>query len=231
MYLLYADESGSINDSGQTYFVLAGIALHEREPHWIEKDMDDIAKRFNADGPEFVEFHASPMRSGNKTWRRFPLAERDQAIKDCLISGVRQRDPKKARLFGVVLKKENHVGRDIAEVAFEQLASRFDMFLTRCHRDGNTQRGLIVFDKASTERRIQTLSREFKYAGHTFGKLRNFCDVPVFVDSEASRLIQLADLIAYALFRNFEHDDSSYYDVIAHCFDREGGVEHGLYVR
>ena len=53
----------------------------------------------------------------------------------------------------------------------------------------------------------------------------------MFVDSKASRLIQLADLIAYALFRHFEHGDSKYYQVIAHRFDAEGGVVHGLYQR
>lgn len=231
MYLLYADESGTICDPGQKYFVLAGIAVYEREPHWIERDMDDLAAKFDAAAPRSVEFHGSPMRSGQKLWRRFPVQEREQAIKDCLIAGVRLRDTKKVRLFGVVLKKQNHVGKDVAEVAFEQLAARFDMFLSRLHREGNTQRGMIVFDKSATERRIQTLAREFKQEGHSFGKLRNMAEVPVFVDSEASRLIQLADLVAYALFRYFEADDSSFYDLIAPYFDREGGVEHGLYVR
>ena len=60
---------------------------------------------------------------------------------------------------------------------------------------------------------------------------RNYAEVPVFVDSKASRLIQLADLIAYALFRHFEHGDSKYYQVSAHRFDAEGGVVHGLYQR
>ena len=47
----------------------------------------------------------------------------------------------------------------------------------------------------------------------------------------ATRLIQLADLVAYAMFRAFEHDDHTYFDVIRHRFDYEGGVEHGLYVQ
>jgi len=78
----------------------------------------------------------------------------------------------------------------------------------------DTQRGLILFDESSTEQRIQTLAREFKYAGHSYGVTRNYAEVPVFLDSRASRLIQLADLIAYALFRHFEHGDSKYYQVI-----------------
>ncbi len=38
-------------------------------------------------------------------------------------------------------------GRIVA--AFEQLASRFDQYLLRLHRNGDTQRGMIVFDEAS----------------------------------------------------------------------------------
>lgn len=90
---------------------------------------------------------------------------------------------------------------------------------------------MMLFDKSSTEQRLQTLAREFKHQGHSWGKTRNYAEVPVFLDSRASRLIQLADLVAFALFRFYEHQDNSLYDVIKYCFDSEGGVEHGLYVR
>lgn len=115
--------------------------------------------------------------------------------------------------------------------AFEQLTSRFDMFLKRCHHKySDPQRGIMLFDSSSTERRIQSLAREFKYKGHSWGKTSNYAEVPVFMDSKASRLIQLADLVAFALFRFYEYDDSSFYDVIKDCFDSEGGTVHGLHV-
>jgi hypothetical protein len=75
------------------------------------------------------------------------------------------------------------------------------------------------------------LAREFKYTGHTYGVTRNYAEVPVFIDSQASRLIQLADLVAYAIFLKFERGDDRYYKSIERCFDSEGGVVHGLYVR
>ncbi len=89
----------------------------------------------------------------------------------------------------------------------------------------------MIFDKSSTEQRLQTLAREFKYSGHAWGKTRNYAEVPVFLDSRASRLIQLADLASYSVFRNFEHGDGQFFNMIDHCFDREGGVVHGLYVK
>jgi len=231
MHLLYVDESGSVTDNKQRYFVLAGLSVFERDPHWIEKDLDEIAMRFNQEEPELIELHGSPMRVGKGSWRQFPKTDREGAILDALIIGVRQRFPKNVRLFASVLEKTNFAGEDIVQTAFEQLSSRFDQYLRRLHLQGNTQRGLILFDKCATELRIQTLAKEFKFSGHTFGKTRNFAEVPVFVDSQASRLIQLADLVAYSILRHFEHNDSRFYEVISHCFDTEGGVTHGLYLR
>jgi hypothetical protein len=231
MHLLYADESGSIGDPAQHYFVLAGVSVFERETHWIECELNQIAARFSPQQPHAIELHGSPMRTGRNGWDQFPQVDRASAIEEALEICIRKRYPQ-VRLFAAVLEKQNYSGQDIAQVAFEQLSSRFDMYLGRLHRlKHDSQRGLILFDKSSTEKRIQTLAREFKYTGHTYGMLRNFAEVPVFLDSQASRLIQLADLAAYAIYRKYESNDDRFYLKIEHCFDSEGGVNHGLYVR
>jgi len=228
MHLLYVDESGSIADPAQKHFVLAGVAIFERNTHWIEQNLNEIARTFSPDDPYMIELHGSPMRSGREGWKAHPLEKRIAAIKDALQVGVAGQSHK-VRLFATVIKKQALVGQDPVVYAFEQLTSRFDLFLKRLHNKNDSQRGIMLFDKSSTEQRIQTLAREFKYAGHTWGKTKNYAEVPVFLDSKASRLIQLADMVAYAIFRSYEHDDSSFYDVIKHCFDAEGGVVHGLH--
>ena len=173
------------------------------------------------------------MRSGRDGWKeRATLQVRTEAIKEALSLGVQRRFPRDVRLFGAVVKKTALPGCDPVEHAFEQLCNRFDLFLRRLYTKHNDpQRGIILFDKSTTEQRIQTLAREFKSAGHSWGKTKNYAEVPVFLDSRASRLIQLADLIAYALYRFYEANDNEYYRVINRCFDAEGPVEHGLYVR
>lgn len=232
MHLLYLDESGSVTDPNQEYFVLAGVCVFERKTHWVEQELNTVASRFAPKNPYSVELHGSPMRSGRDGWKNFPLDDRLQAIKDSLRLGIQNYYPKGVRLFGAVVKKSSLSGVDPVEHAFEQLSSRFDLFLKRIYaKHQEAQRGIILFDKSSTEQRIQTLSREFKYSGHAWGKTKNFAEVPVFLDSKASRLIQLADLVAFALYRFHEHSDNSFYDIIKYCFDKEGGVEHGLYVR
>jgi Protein of unknown function (DUF3800) len=62
------------------------------------------------------------------------------------------------------------------------------------------------------------------------GLLTSLIKVPLFLDSKASRLIQLADLIAYAVFRHFEKGDNRFFPIIEPRFDSEGGVVHGLHI-
>jgi hypothetical protein len=232
MHLLYLDESGSVADPAQAFFVLAGVAVFERKTHWVEQKLNAIAERFAPATPHAVELHGSPMRSGREGWKAHPLADRLAAIREALQIGVADHHPKSVRLFGAVIRKAALPGDDPVTHAFEQLSNRFDLYLKRLHhKHGDPQRGLMLFDKSSTEQRIQTLAREFKYTGHGWGKTSNYAEVPVFLDSRASRLIQLADLVAFALFRHFEHQDDSFFSVIQDCFDAEGGVVHGLYLR
>ncbi|WP_456381549.1 DUF3800 domain-containing protein [Hydrogenimonas sp.] len=226
MYLLYADESGSLVDPNQDYFILSGVAVFERKCFWVEKDLIDISKRFDADDPFAIELHGSPMRTGKGSWRGIAPKERLQAAIDAL--SLCQKH--KLRIFSSVIYKPGASGIDILELAFEQFSSRFDQFLQRCYRkQGDPQRGIIILDKSSTEIQIQNMARTFKFDGHTWGKLRNFSEVPLFIDSRASKLMQLADLIAFALKRHYADNDDLLYQYIKKCFDEEGGVCHGLF--
>jgi hypothetical protein len=98
----------------------------------------------------------------------------------------------------------------------------------RLHKSEDTQRGLIVLDSSTYETSIQRLARNFKTQGHTWGQLKNLAEVPLFVDSRATRMVQYADLIAHAVRRRFERGDGQLFDLIAARFDSEGGVVHGF---
>ncbi|WP_219703606.1 DUF3800 domain-containing protein [Marinomonas lutimaris] len=227
MFLLYADESGTPGGAEQEHFVLAGITVFERKSHWLSLELDKIAARFNNQDPNSVELHGAPMLSGRKFWRKFDKEDRLNAIKDAL----RLIDGKYYRVIASVVKKGAISPQDRVYSTFQQLITRFDHFLAREHTHfKNPQRGLILFDKSSKEAPIQALATEFKIDGHEWGKLRNMADVPVFIDSYATRLIQLADLVAYAIFRKYEKQDNQFFEMIENKFDYFGGVQHGLHV-
>ena len=168
------------------------------------------------------------MINGKKSWRKIPRAERTQAIKDAL--SVLTASHRSSRIFACIINKQIAFPRDAVELAFEQLASRFDQYLMRLHKEQDTQRGIIVFDKSTYETTIQNLATDFRTIGHQWGVLRNLAEVPLFLDSRASRLIQLADLVAYALFRKFEHGDDQFASIFESRIDTAGGIQHGLYL-
>lgn len=226
MNLLYADESGSIIDPKQIFFVLAGVSIFERQGFWLSEELDKIALQFNPGDPNSVELHGSPMLNGRGFWRQFPLPKRIQAIKDSL--SVLAKSHVSHRIFACVIRKSIVSPKDPVELAFEQLASRFDYYLRRNHNRGNTQRGIIIFDKSTYETTIQNLATDFRKIGHTWDVLRNLAEVPLFIDSRASRLIQLADLVAYSIFRKYEKQDNQFFSIIQDRFDNDGGQVHGL---
>jgi len=229
MYLLYADESGSSSDANQQFFVLAGFCVFERQGYWIAQELDKIAARFDPADSANVELHGNPMNGGKGIFRRFSKEERAIAIEDALKIFLASHSSN--RLFASVIRKASVSPADPVEFAFEQLSSRFDHYLGRLHKTGNSQRGVIIFDKSTYETTLQSLATDFRTIGHNWGIIRNFSEVPLFLDSKASRLIQLADLIAYAIFRNYERGDDRFFSIIKNRFDSEGGITHGLYVR
>ncbi len=214
MHLLYLDESGSGSDC--QHFVLAGVSFFERSTHWAEQKLNEIVSGLTTGGIHELELHGAPMHGGRGVWRRFEVAQRQGAICEALRVGVGEN--RDCRLFGAVIKKDQCGERDVVELAFEELCRRFDIYLAGLHRRKDTQRGIMILDKSSTELRIQKLARTFKYDGHAAGKTRNYAEVPLFLDSKASRLIQLADLVAYAMFQYYERSNSRYFDVIRHRF-------------
>lgn len=229
MYLFYLDESGHSIDTAQKHFVLAGFSIFERQGFWFEQQLDQIARRFNPADPKTIELHGCPIFQGRGFWRKIPLKDRIDAISDAL--SVLANSHIQNRVFCSVVDKSCIAGADPVEYCFEQVISRFDYFLRRCFLNGDPQRGLLIFDKSTYEKTLQSLAINFRSSGHSWGKLQNIAEVPLFLDSTASRLIQLADLVAYSAFRHFERGDSRFYNIIQNRFDADGGIVHGLYVR
>lgn len=223
MYLLYLDDSGCVTNPQDRHVVLAGLAVFERKPHWFTKEMDAIAERVAPDNAS-IEFRGVDIHSGRKGWRKIKPNVREQACREALQVLARSD----VHLFGAAIHKAGAAPDDPMEYAFEQICNRFDRFLHRLHKNNNTQRGLIVLDDSTYETTLQGLATNFRDVGHRWGQIRNLADVPLFVSSKATRMVQYADLIAYSLRRYYENGQSQLFDLIKHKFDAVGGVVHGL---
>ena len=227
MYLLYLDASGTVLTQKENHIIVAGIAIFERQIYYANQALDDLAAKINRHHPEEVEFHAADMFQARDDWKRIGLNESRKLISEAL--SVIDKTHTSTRLFAAAIHKAAISPQDPIEYAFEQICNRFDRYLTRLYRaDRNRQRGLIIFDESRYEGALQRLAIDFRTVGHSWGVLRDLVEVPLFVNSKASRLVQLADLISYSTYRYYEQNDSRYFDLISSRFDQESGIIHGL---
>ncbi|WP_321883169.1 DUF3800 domain-containing protein [Paraburkholderia bannensis] len=229
MYLAYLDDSGSPDDPNSQFFVLGGIMLFERQTHWLESRINPIAARFEANG-SYRELHAGPMRAAKDGWDKFSPVERAQAAADIL--RLLENKQSKVNVIAAVVEKSMMKAEDILPYCYESLAACFDDWLAyRYQKHGEPARGIFILDrsKSAVERNMQTLHRVFKHTGHTGGRLRNFAEVPMFLDSKASRLIQMADNVAYWIYRRYQALDARGFEIIEPHFFKLGAGRTSLH--
>lgn len=225
MHLLYIDESGS---SEHTHFVLGGVAIFEGAIEQISKQLDDLQTHYFPNEVGLVELHIRALRA--RTFEKEPTLTREQffALLDDIANVIVGAHPHGIVLFGTAVHRPSYPDQDCYNLAFEDMCKRFDSFLVGRHKAGYTSKGLLVLDRSSQEAEIQRISTEFKALGTRWGKLYNIVDAPLFADSHNSRLIQLADFVASAIFRRYESGEARDLDKIKRRFHQADSVLHGL---
>ncbi|MBI2866459.1 MAG: DUF3800 domain-containing protein [Chloroflexi bacterium] len=234
MYILYLDESGTHGEAN--YFVLGGLAVFEREIYWFSQDLDNLQNEYFPDILEPVFFHAARLnvREGEEVeapWNRLGAQQRRQ-LKTRVYDVIGNR---KGILFGCAVERRFYDLRkeDPYERAFEDLISRFDMFLSRMNRlavnEGREeQRGLVVLAQSSYQKTIALLGQRLHGHGTRWGSLHNVTDVPLFAPARDTRLLQYADFISNAIYGRYSAGLTRDFDLIAGKFDQDGNVLHGL---
>lgn len=118
----------------------------------------------------------------------------------------------------------------VDEQAFEQVVSRFEKYLQIV---GTGQRepalGLLIHDNNPTVAEKHTrLMREFHRKGTLYTNLTQIIETPLFVDSQLTSMVQIADLCAYAIRRYLENGESELLDIVFARADRKDGVVVGV---
>ena len=118
----------------------------------------------------------------------------------------------------------------VDEQAFEQVVSRFERFLQLVGTSGDRQNfGLLIHDNNETVARKHTeLMKRFHKAGTLWTRLNNIIETPLFVDSELTRMVQIADLCAYAMRRYLENQETELFNLIFERADRKDGLVVGV---
>ena len=235
MYILYLDESGTHAEA--SHFVLAGLAVFEREIHWYSQDLDSLQSEYFPDLPEPVHFHASRLRVRRNArveppWDRLTDQQRID-LKGRVYNIIRNRS---GTLFSCVIEKRyvEERGEDPYERAFEDVISRFDLYLSRVNdlavREGKEeQRGLIVLAESGYQKTMGRLAQRLRQQGTRWGRrLNNVTDIPLFAPARDTRMLQFADFCANAIYGRYRSGLAGDFDLIAPRFDMDGGIVHGL---
>ena len=230
LYLLYLDESGGAAEVDQQYYVLGGIAAFERKPYFIGKDLDEIQTELFPNSQEPIEFHSSAIRNGNgEPWESMTRIQRTNVLNRVydLLAGL----PDNVSLFSVAMHKPSFPSDDPIQKTCEEMAGHFDAYLSRLETaepKAEKQRGLMIFDQCNHQATLHGLLAEYRTTGASWGRVKHLAEIPMFTDSKLTRMLQLADFVAYATFRRYQHGDSQFLDRIIRKFDQSGGRLHGL---
>lgn len=246
VYLLFLDESGT--HGGSPVFIVGGIALHEEDTRHLQGKLESFLTRKLSTPPLSLsalkfELHATDIKNRAKEWAVVPPTTAHEVMHGTyatIINFVASDATLPVALFGAVIEKRKVPDRRERErLAYELVLNKFDAMLGRLSRlpGASHQNGLVIHDQRvvhggarawTDERAIQEWTRDWREAAGKVGRLRHFADVPLFADSQASRLIQAADFVSYALWRHYGGNDGSFLSKVLASFDTDAEVLHGL---
>ena len=138
-----------------------------------------------------------------------------------------------ARLFAECIDKITYnpslSSQDIDEQAFEQVVSRFQQYLQNISQPSQNYYGLLIHDNNLTVAKRHTeLMKRFHKRGTLWTKIKNIIETPLFVNSELTCLVQIADLCAYAIRRYLENNEHDLFDIVFQRGDRIGNSVVGI---
>ena len=192
----------------------------------------EVLQRRNVEILRLQKSNRGRVKQTKKNYRQtdayihLTLDDRRQAIKELaeLISGWGV-----VRLFAECIDKAHFVP-EIAnttahEQAFEQVVSRFERSL----RNRDAGYGLLIHDNNETVAKRHTdLMKKFLREGTLWTSIDRVIETPMFVDSQLTGMVQLADLCAYALRRYLENSEEELFDLVFRRADRAGAASVGV---
>lgn len=195
--LFFVDESGD-----RKYHYHVGLLASGEQVAAAERELDQVSQRaldlgYNDGWPPRPELHGTEIFSGAKGWDVLSYEDRYEVVEAAL--DVLGRHDIEIMARGVELARfKQRYNKDKAflhQIAFRNLLERL---CERLRERGEL--GLVIADEHYTKSVIRGEVRQAK-AGRTPGyRATNFAsilDTVHFVESSDSRLIQLADLVAF----------------------------------
>jgi hypothetical protein len=141
-----------------------------------------------------------------------------------------------ARLFAACIDKVNFStnsrAMSVDEKALEEIVSRFERYLKAISgSDQDRTRGLLIHDNNETVARKHTqLMNRFHRSGTFWTEIKHIIETPLFVNSQLTNMVQIADLCGYAIRRYLENKEEGLFKLVFERADRRDarvvGIRH-----
>ena len=232
MYLLYVDESGDPGDpanGGSDFLILGAAALFEGKWSHVERSLRLLIDRYFPAAPKPTEIHLTELRSGKKAYRTLTRVRREEMLDELCQLAVNLL-PTELTMFTIIADKKywyvQNPGRnfeDLYAALFEDLSSRFDLYLRRRNAEGAPCKGVVIADehKQSLSTALKANHKLFQRDGTQWARLYNLIETVFFLSSHESPGLQLADLASFAVWRLVTANDDSIASRIGSIYDRE----------
>lgn len=142
-----------------------------------------------------------------------------------------------ARLFAECIDKiyfdPSRATQTVDEQSFEQVVSRFEQYLKITEvpgKPGQSCYGILIHDNNETVAKKHTnMMQRFHQTGTLWTKIVNIIETPLFVDSQLTSMVQIADVCGYALRRYLENTEEELFNLVFQRADRiSGGTVVGI---
>lgn len=228
MYIIFIDESGQpsgfnieaneLVKNTSKYFILSGFIIDANEILHIEEKLRDIKLKYGLNPYHEVKW--------NTRYKDIGIGFKEiMNMKKEIMQIVNNY---KNSVIGIIMDKEhcyrnkqfiqNH--NDLYAVALHLLMERCCMQITD-EKGRDTIIPAMLFADSRKNNNNNRLDIELQNAylraknmGTYFVKFPNFCDTLIFVDSDYSAGIQIADFCAGAIYRKYEKEDSTFFDIL-----------------
>ncbi|WP_460740171.1 DUF3800 domain-containing protein [Mucilaginibacter myungsuensis] len=205
---MYVDESGDpgISQHSSPHFILTGLIVSQT-------DWDKYLQRLKAFRKHLkstyglnqrTEIHTSELIRIKKIeeYKLIKKYDRINIIKDYCTEIPAIFDT--AQCINICIKKDEHLGQDIFELAWGRLLQRFDTFLKKTAND----KGIVVADDTDSLK-LMNLQRKMRVYNFVPSRFTGSYNVPIdsILEDTFSRashhsyFLQTVDVIAYCLYR------------------------------
>ena len=255
VYFFYFDESGSRDPSVGTperpkdhLYVLLAVGMYERKWHPFERaisylklELADHLRRNRLGTFELAdcEVKSNWVRNRKERQEKSPFLSSlcDADIERLVAAYFGQVKACNGVIMAAIIDKRylhDHMTHEtLHKKAYEFLLERIEHYMAEYHAN---HQALIVMDDTSKElnRAVAMKHAFFQRAGNPNTAFRHIVEYPFFTRSELSNGVQLADLLAYNVYRAFREEilEYPYFEMLLPSFYRrqEGAILDGLKV-